>query len=135
MHNKVCNIGILKNEPRISANDVVLDAVQTLIHPLVWQSHSQVFAGCMKDKDAKVLCLHFSRKSWLFFSECILENATRNLTVMFYYREGGDFAAGIFRRGILRVSNSREISHTIFRPLCEIYPLQNLAKFLCLAAA
>ena len=43
---------------------------------------------------------------------------------------GGGFAAGIFRRGILRVSNSCEISHIIFRPLCGIKPLRNLAKCL-----
>ena len=43
---------------------------------------------------------------------------------------GGDFAAGIFRRGTFRVSNSREISHPIFMPLCEIRPLRKVAKFL-----
>ena len=32
---------------------------------------------------------------------------------------------GIFRRGIFRVSNSCEISHIIFKPLCEIDPLRN----------
>ena len=44
---------------------------------------------------------------------------------------GGGVAAGLFRRGIFRISNSCEISHVIFRPLCEINPLRNLAK--CLA--
>ena len=43
---------------------------------------------------------------------------------------GGDFAAGLFRRGIFRISNSCEISHVIFRPLCKINPLRNLAKCL-----
>ena len=44
--------------------------------------------------------------------------------------EGGDFAAGILRRGIFRVSNSREIYHTISAPMYEINLLRNLAKFL-----
>ena len=43
---------------------------------------------------------------------------------------GGDFAVGIFRRGIFRGSSLCEICHTIFRLLCEINPLRNLAKFL-----
>ena len=41
---------------------------------------------------------------------------------------GGDFAAGLFRRGIFRISNPCEISQLIFRSLCEINPLRNLAK-------
>ena len=43
---------------------------------------------------------------------------------------GGGTSAGILRRGIFRVSNPCEISHTIFRRLCEINPLRNLAKCL-----
>ena len=41
---------------------------------------------------------------------------------------GGNFTAGVFRRRIFCVSNSCIISHDIFRPLCEINPLRNLAK-------
>ena len=40
---------------------------------------------------------------------------------------GGDFAGGIFRCGKFRISNVCEISHSIFRPLCEINPVRNLA--------
>ena len=43
---------------------------------------------------------------------------------------GGGLMAGIFRRGIFRVSNLCEISHGISRPLCEINPLRNSAKCL-----
>ena len=50
------------------------------------------------------------------------------------YRRGEIFAAGLFRRGIFRISNSCEISHAIFRPLCEINPLRNLAKCLVCCA-
>ena len=51
-----------------------------------------------------------------------------------YLQGGGNFAAGLFRRGIFRISNSCEISHVIFRPLCEINPLRNLAKCLVCCA-
>ena len=43
------------------------------------------------------------------------------------YRGGGDFAGGIFRCGKFRISNVCEISRSIFRPLCEINPVRNLA--------
>ena len=46
------------------------------------------------------------------------------------YRGEGGFAVGLFRRGIFCISNSCEISHIIIRPLCEINPLRNLAKYL-----
>ena len=38
--------------------------------------------------------------------------------------------AGLFRHGIFRISNLCEISQVIFRLLCEINPLRNLAKCL-----
>ena len=40
---------------------------------------------------------------------------------------GGYFAGGIFRCGKFRISNVCEISRSIFRPLCEINPVRNLA--------
>ena len=43
---------------------------------------------------------------------------------------GGDFATGIFRCGKFRISNVCEISRSIFRPLCEINPVRNLATML-----
>ena len=40
---------------------------------------------------------------------------------------GGIFTGGIFRCGKFRISNVCEISHSIFRPLCEINTVRNLA--------
>ena len=42
-------------------------------------------------------------------------------------QRGGYFAGGIFCCGKFRISNVCEISRSIFKPLCEINPVQNLA--------
>ena len=46
------------------------------------------------------------------------------------YRGGENFATGIFRCGKFHVSNVCEISRSIFRLLCEINPVRNLATML-----
>ena len=48
---------------------------------------------------------------------------------------GGNFAAGIFRRGIFRVSNSCDISHTIFRAAERNKPASKFSKISCATVA
>ena len=47
--------------------------------------------------------------------------------IFHHVQGGGDFAGGIFHCGTFRISNVCEISRSIFRPLCEINPVRNLA--------
>ena len=55
----------------------------------------------------------------------IIENCNKISSIS--SKGGGDFAGGIFHCGKFRISNVCEIFRSIFRPLCEINPVRNLA--------
>ena len=56
------------------------------------------------------------------------DGPSRSKGPFFDYTGGGEYFAGeIFRCGKFRTSNVCEISRSIFRPLCEINPVRNLA--------
>ena len=64
---------------------------------------------------------------WYRTCLCSYALGSSKIKVSETYKGGGGVRGGIFRCGKFRTSNVCKISRSIFRPLCEINPVQNLA--------